>query len=193
MALGYIGAFSETLATAVIASKGIAPLFNALAEEPEDHVKSASAWSLGQIGRHTPDHAKAVADAGVLSKLVAVGASRSAGEDLKTKCVRALRFVIEKLTDLRALDATLQEPGLPPEVVKFVVHQISKVLPNDPQGRHDFVVGGGLAACQALDAEAGTALKEYVDIIKSCYPEEIVQYYSPTYATQLLEKLEVTA
>ena len=25
------------------------------------------------------------------------------------------------------------------------------------------------------------------------YPEEIVQYYSPSYATQLLEKLEVTA
>ena len=190
MALGYIGAFSETLATAVIASKGIAPLWRrGGAGGPR---QSASAWSLGQIGG-TPDHAKAVADAGVLSKLVAVGASRSAGEDLKTKCVRALRFVIEKLTDLRALDATLQEPGLPPEVVKFVVHQISKVLPNDPQGRHDFVAGGGLAACQALDAQSGTALKEYVDVIKSCYPEEIVQYYSPTYATTLLEKLEVTA
>ena len=49
MALGYISAFSETLATAVIASKGIGPLFAALVEEPEDHVKSASAWSLGQI------------------------------------------------------------------------------------------------------------------------------------------------
>jgi len=112
---------------------------------------------------------------------------------LKTKCVRSLRFIIEKLTDLRALDKTLQNRELPHEIVRYVVHQISKVLPNDPQGRHDFVVGGGLAACQALDAEAGTALKEYVDIIKSCYPEEIVQYYSPTYATQLLEKLEVTA
>jgi hypothetical protein len=36
----------------------VAPLFAALVEEPEDHIKSASAWSLGQIGRHTPDHAK---------------------------------------------------------------------------------------------------------------------------------------
>ena len=49
MALGYISAFSETLATAVIASKGIDPLFAALVEEPEDHVKSASAWSSSRL------------------------------------------------------------------------------------------------------------------------------------------------
>ena len=194
---GYISAFSETLAMGIIASivLGVAPLYAALSREPEDHVKSASACRLGQIGRHTPDHAKAVADAGVLAKLVAVGwrfqfvlvwrlARRSAFARL---------FIVEKLTDLGALDRTLGARGLPAEVVKFVVHQISKVLPNDPQGRHDFVTGGGLAAVQALDAQSGTALKEYVDVIKSCYPEEIVQYYSPTYATQLLEKLEVTA
>jgi hypothetical protein len=193
MALGYISAFSETLATAVIASKGIGPLFAALVEEPEDHVKSASAWSLGQIGRHTPNHAKAVADSGVLSKLVAVGSLPSSSEDLRVKCVRALRFIIEKLTDLAALDRTLQERGLPHEVVKFVVHQISKVLPNDPKGRHDFVTSGGLAAVQSLEAATGTQLKEHVDVIKSCYPEEIVQYYSPAYPAQLLEKLEVGA
>ena len=193
MALGYISAFSETLATAVIASKGIAPLFASLVEEPEDHVKSASAWSLGQIGRHTPNHAKAIADAGVLAKLVAVGSLPSSSEDLRTKCVRALWFVIEKLTDLAALDRTLQERGLPHEVVKFVVHQIAKVLPNDPKGRHDFVTSGGLAAVQSLEAAAGTQLKEHVDVIKSCYPEEIVQYYSPAYPAQLLEKLEVGA
>jgi hypothetical protein len=27
-------------------------------------VKAATAWALGQLGRHTPDHAKAVADTG---------------------------------------------------------------------------------------------------------------------------------
>ena len=73
---GYIGAFSETLATAVVAADGIAPLYNALSEEPEDHIKSASAWSLGQIGRHTPDHAKAMAMPARRAP-VAVGASRA--------------------------------------------------------------------------------------------------------------------
>lgn len=64
MALGYIAAFSETLALAVIAEKGLAPLCTAVAEETEDHLQAAAAWSLGQLGRHTPDHAKAVADTG---------------------------------------------------------------------------------------------------------------------------------
>jgi hypothetical protein len=37
-------------------------------QETEDHLKSAAAWTLGQIGRHTPDHAKAVADTGAASR-----------------------------------------------------------------------------------------------------------------------------
>ena len=42
--------------------------------EPEDHIKAASAWSLGQIGRHSPDHAKALAVHNVIGRLLAVGA-----------------------------------------------------------------------------------------------------------------------
>lgn len=64
MALGYIAAFSETLALAVVAEKGLEPLCAAVAQESEDHIRAAAAWSLGQVGRHTPDHAKAVADTG---------------------------------------------------------------------------------------------------------------------------------
>lgn len=64
MALGYIGAFSETLALAVIAEKGLVPLCAAVADDGEDHMRAAAAWSLGQVGRHTPEHAKAVADTG---------------------------------------------------------------------------------------------------------------------------------
>merc|ERR1711862_39039 len=63
--LGYIAAFSETLALAVVVSKGIPPLKDALINEPEDHLKAASAWSLGQIGRHSPDHSRALAEADV--------------------------------------------------------------------------------------------------------------------------------
>lgn len=56
MTLGFIAAFSETLALSVIASKGVVPLYTALVEEPEDHIKSASAWALGQVSRHSPDN-----------------------------------------------------------------------------------------------------------------------------------------
>lgn len=50
MALGYIAAFSETLALSVVAEKALPPLVGALNEEPEDHLKSATAWTLGQVG-----------------------------------------------------------------------------------------------------------------------------------------------
>jgi hypothetical protein len=45
---GYIAAFSETLALACIVSKAVAPLKEALVMEPEDHVKAATAWTLGE-------------------------------------------------------------------------------------------------------------------------------------------------
>ena len=48
MAVGYIAAFSETLALAVIVSKGVAPLKEALVTEPEDHIK-VSENALSQI------------------------------------------------------------------------------------------------------------------------------------------------
>lgn len=189
MALGYIAAFSETLALSVIAEKALPPLVQAINEETEDHLKSATAWTLGQVGRHTPDHAKAVADTGVLSVLVSLEGDASASEDLKTKCRRALKSIIGKLTHLPALDALVHR-NLPEGVMKMVLEQVGKVLANDPSGRAQFVHSGGLAAVQQMAEAPGSKLKEAVEIINSCYPEEIVKYYSPSYSQQLLEKLE---
>ncbi|GBG87410.1 hypothetical protein CBR_g45467 [Chara braunii] len=189
MALGYISAFSETLALSVIASKGIAPIMHALVNEPEDHVKSASAWSLGQIGRHSPDHAKAIADSGSLQHLVAAHVAMTSSDDLKTKTKRALKGIVERLTFLPALDSLLQEPRAPESVIKYVLHQIAKVLPNDSESRHSFVTSGGFAKVQQLQAAPGTKLREHVDAINSCYPDEIVKYYSPGYSESLLKKL----
>jgi len=108
MALGYIAAFSETLALIIIASEGLPPLLNALTIEVEDHIKSASAWSLGQIGRHTPNHAKAVAEKNVLSALVNAFISKSSSEDLQTKCKNAIKGICDRLTFFPALDSIMQ-------------------------------------------------------------------------------------
>lgn len=48
------------MAMGVIQAKGINPLRDALKNENES-VRAAAAWSLGQMGGHTPDHAKALA------------------------------------------------------------------------------------------------------------------------------------
>ena len=48
-------------------------------------LQSACSWALGQIGRHTPEHAKAVAQANVLPKLLEIYLNQKASEDLQTK------------------------------------------------------------------------------------------------------------
>ncbi len=66
--------------------QGVVQLTLAIAEEEkEDHIQAAAAWALGQIGRHTPEHAKAVAVANVLPKLLQCYLRADASEDLQTK------------------------------------------------------------------------------------------------------------
>lgn len=57
----------------------------ALSEEEEDHIQAATAWALGQIGRHTPEHAKAIAQANVLPILLKLHLAPGTSEDLQSK------------------------------------------------------------------------------------------------------------
>jgi len=188
MTLGYIAAFAEALALGVVVSKGIAPLKDALINEPEDHLKAASAWALGQIGRHTPEHARFLAEADVLRRLLAVYLHENSSEDLQTKAKRALKSVIQKCTLLPALEPLLQEA--PPNILKYVVQQFSKVLPHDAAARRSFVQSGGLQKIQEVKAEVGSKLHDYIDEINMQYPPEIVQYYSPNFTETLLKKMD---
>jgi hypothetical protein len=43
---------------------------------------------------------------------------------------------------------------------------------------------------QELKTNEKNNLQEYIDTINSCYPPEIVQYYSPNYSETLLSKLD---
>ncbi|KAJ0412870.1 hypothetical protein ATCC90586_002500 [Pythium insidiosum] len=188
MAIGYISAFSETLALAVITSKGITPVKNALVSEPEDHIKAASAWALGQIGRHTPDHARAIAEADVLRHLLACMVHPNSSDDLKTKSKRALKSTLAKCTHLQALQPLLREA--PMKVQKYILKQFAQMLPHDLEARRSFVQNGGLEYLQTLSEAAGGKLTEYIMEINNCYPPEIVEYYSPHYSKTLLDKLD---
>jgi hypothetical protein len=204
MTLGYISSFSETLALSVIISKSVPPLSQALITESQEHIKAACAWALGQIGRHSPDHAKSLAEHSVLEKLLKVlvddgkcqDGNEDAGADLKTKTKRALKCILEKTLDLEALEPLLQL-STPTNVLKYVICQFSKILPNNTSVRRSFVTCGGLQRIQLIVAKLnesqteliGTKLGEYVRIINECYPEEIVKYYSPGYSSTLLDKV----
>jgi len=74
--------------------QGVVQLAIVLSEEREDHIKAAAAWALGQIGRHTPEHAKAVAVANVLPKLLQCFLSTESSEDLSSKVCLIFGFFI---------------------------------------------------------------------------------------------------
>lgn len=56
-----MGAYSEKSAMSIIDGKGIAILKDSLIQIPDDLVKGASAWALGQIGGHSGKHANSLA------------------------------------------------------------------------------------------------------------------------------------
>lgn len=188
MVLGYVGTHSEGLGMAVIVSKGVVQLAITLSEETEDHVLSAVCWALGQIGRHTPEHAKAVAGANVLPRLLQLHLDTSSSEDLQMKSKKALKNILTRCVHLPALEPLLH--AAPPNILKHVVGQFSKVLPNDAKARRLFVTSGGLKKVQEISSQPGSVLAEHVRKINSCFPEEIVKYYSPGYSDQLLQRVD---
>eukprot|EP00049_Salpingoeca_infusionum_P009277 m.153437 g.153437 ORF g.153437 m.153437 type:complete len:512 (+) comp14291_c0_seq1:264-1799(+) len=188
MALGYISAFSERLSMSVIVSHGVPALATALQQDAEPHVQAAAAWSLGQVGRHTPEHAKHVAEANVLSTLLTLSQDEMSSEDLRAKASRALKNILQKCTHMPALQALLSEA--PPSILENVVSQFAKILPGDPKARKQFVTSGGLKKIQEIKTEEGSDLSEAILTINECFPEEIVRYYSPGYSDTLLERLD---
>lgn len=69
-------------------------------------MKAATAWSIGQIGHHTPEHAKAVATANVLPKLLELYMDAGSSEDLQAK-VRAAALQVHVHSDCYCFPATL--------------------------------------------------------------------------------------
>ncbi|EFO65019.1 Axoneme central apparatus protein [Giardia lamblia P15] len=176
MALGFIAAFGETLALSIIVAKGVTPLVSCLVSEVEDHVLAATVWTLGQIGRHSPDHAKAICDANVLPKLLALFISENSSDDLRQKAKRSIKFTVQKTTALPALDPLLFQS--PPSILKHVVAQYAKILPKDVESRRQFVTSGGLQKIQSIACEPGTKLYEAIEQCNACFPDEIVKYYT---------------
>merc|ERR1712205_108876 len=106
-----------------------------------------------------------------MGKLLAVYLHEASSEDLKTKAKRALKSVIQKCVHLPALEPLL----------------------HDAPARRSFVTSGGLQKILELQPEPGSKLADFVRAITECYPKEIVDYYSPNYSKQLLDKLDAEA
>ena len=196
MTLGSMSAFSEAVALTVVASGGIPPLVGILEEDEatdatEVRVKSAVAWSLGEIGRHSPEHAKALSDASALPTLVSLVREPSS-EDLHMTAADALKAILERSVQLASLEPFVDET-LPEDVLTCVVNQFAKVLPHDASARRSLVTSGGLQKMLELQPEPESKLGELLRSIKECYPKEMVDYYSPNYSEKLLDTLDASS
>lgn len=72
MALGYIAGHSDQMAMVAIEFNGAVQLAKVLEEEIEDHILAIIVWALGQMGKHSPDHAKVIASTEVLPQILRV-------------------------------------------------------------------------------------------------------------------------
>ncbi len=65
VALRHYASVDASNAKAIIDANGIFPLKDALVSDPLPFVRSAAAWTLGEIARHSVEHAAPVVDAGI--------------------------------------------------------------------------------------------------------------------------------
>jgi hypothetical protein len=63
-------------------------------------------------------------------------------------------------------------------------------LPQNLEAKKTFIQSGGFQKIQEIQAEPGGKLKEHIEEINHQYPSEVVNYYSPDYAKNLLARIE---
>lgn len=160
MALGFIAAYSEFLANSVIRAAGIEALKACmLAPGAEDHVRAACVWTLGQIGRHSPDTARAVVVADTLRHIQMFLVDNDSSDDLKDKSSRCLRVIIAQADHVPAFQSLLF--AAPAPIAKALVHRLATVLRINTEARKLFVTSGGLKDLQALDPSTYRDLQQF--------------------------------
>ena len=187
LSLGFIAAFKDDLAMNVIQAKAISQLRDALQNEPHQHIKAAACYALGHIGKHSAKHAKEVSDANVLSLMLYYFMDPNSTDDLKLKAKNALKKIIDSCSNLSALEPLLHVA--PEKILKHILKQYVKNLKGNTQEMRNFAQNGGLQKIQELKAKVGPKIQALITDINSYYPADIVKYYSPDYAADLLNKI----
>ena len=190
LSLGNIGAFDEALAMSVIAAKSILPLKECILNEENEALKCQACWAIGTIGKHSSDHAKAVAELDVPKILLEIAMNESNSKELQKKAKSALKLIIEISNHISIVEPLLKVVGMPENILKYVVGQIAKIIPNSLEAKKVLLQSEGFKIIQSIKASSGQKLKDYVDLINNQFPPEAVQFYSPDYAESLIKKME---
>ncbi|MCQ2818625.1 MAG: hypothetical protein MJ252_15260 [archaeon] len=189
LSLGFIAAFKEELATKVIEAKAINKLKNIIKEESHHHLKAAACYALGHIGRHSAVHAKEVADSDVLSMILYCYMDPNSTDDLKNKAFNALKKIIGACESLTSLEPLLHVA--PQEVIEHILARYAALLKDNPNEMMAFAQDGCLQKIQELKSKDAISVqsKNYINEINGFFPKEMVDYYDPKYAEELLNKI----
>jgi hypothetical protein len=76
------------------------------------------------------------------------------------------------------------------QVQKYVLAQYAAILPNDAAARKAFMQTGLLQRVQELKLSAGPKVAESISRINAAFPTECVKFSDPSYARELVSKLE---
>ena len=180
MALGYIGV-DEEMARSVFTANPIPVLKNALINDPDDIVKGAIVWTLGQLGKHCSDLANRLAENDIFRRIFAVFFHDSSSSDLRAKCIESLALLIPQTTTLGPLEVLVSCVETDAELKVFLLDRFSQLLSSDPAGRKSFVQSGCLEKIQEWNDK---------EKVNKLFPTELVNFYSPGYQAELLKQLD---
>lgn len=187
-AIGYIAGQSPHFALAIIESKGVIALSQILIGSKSDNKLSATIWALGHIAKHSSEHSRSLAESNCLRRILEIYENEKISDDLKMKCKCALKMSLQCCLDLAALEPLLY--SAPPEILKYILGQFSKVLPKDASARRLFITTGGLKKVQEIEYEEKSLVGEYIGMINSCFPDDIVKFYAPGFNDSILERMD---
>lgn len=188
MTLGFMSGFSKDMAKIVIQHNGHTAMVTALKEATQPHIKSAAAWSLGQLAKNSAEFAVELENAKVLPALLEAYNSAGSNADLNTKARRALRNAIEQAQELHVLTPLLKIA--PEKIMKRVVRKLSDILKAKPGLKLTFANDGHLTELQAIQAVPESKLGAAIAEINKMFPEDVVHYFTKGYMETLIKQEE---
>lgn len=207
-ALSYIAGWNENLAMSVISQKGITALKDALLNESEKKIQARAAECLGTIGKQSPDHSKAMTDAGILGELLriinieeansktqknmkALKMGADIGQEILLKeAKKAMKKIISQCNTVFPLESLLVD-NCPETIVRAALKQLEQALQNDRGAKKGFVERGGLRKVLIKGREMSkdqTITTAVSNICKNNFDERLVNFYTPNYVEEVLIK-----
>ncbi|CAH0549122.1 unnamed protein product [Brassicogethes aeneus] len=124
-ALGFMAGHSEQLAMSELNCNLLISLVDILNQSNNDPLLCVTTWTLGQIGKHSPETSHTIAVTGIFDKLNQFTVDPRSSEDLKCKARNTLKLCLQKCMLLSSLEPLLFSAD--PNILKYVLGQYSKV------------------------------------------------------------------